>query len=40
MDVKMKRMEPEYKSEQIVPEEENNKILRKIVGNSFISEIY
>jgi hypothetical protein len=40
MDVKMKKLEPEYKSEKIVPEEENKGVLRKIVGNSFISEIY
>ena len=36
----MKRLNPEYKSEKIPTEEENNGILRKIVGKSFISEVY
>lgn len=37
----MKRIDPEYKSEPVPTEEEQQtKVLRKIVGNSFISEIY
>ena len=37
----MKRVDPEYESEQVPTEEEQQKnVLRKIVGNSFISEIY
>lgn len=37
----MKRVDAEYKSEKIPTEEEQaNQTLRKIVGKSFISEIY
>ena len=37
-DVRMKRINPKYKSESI-PENKNKKII-KIVGNTFISEIF
>lgn len=39
--MRAKRIDPEYKSEPIPSEEEQNAlVLRKIVGKSFISEVY
>ena len=39
-DVRMRKIEPQYKSEQVPTEEENKGVLRKIVGSTFINEIY
>ena len=39
-DVRMKRLDPQYLSEKVPSEEENKGPLRKIVGSTFIKEIY
>ena len=36
----MKRLDPQYKTEKVPSEEENKGILRKIVGSTFIQEVY
>ena len=36
----MKRLEPEYKSQNIPSEKENKGILKKIVGKTFINQVY
>jgi hypothetical protein len=39
-DVRMKKIDPQYKTEKTPSEAENRGVLRKIVGSNFISEVY